>query len=80
MNIPHNAANIHGADLIIYTSAVKDDNPEIIEAKKQNIPLIDRATFLGTVMKEYSYRIAVAGCHGKTTSTSMISIIFRMLD
>lgn len=77
VNIPHNAANIHGADLIIYTSAVKDDNPEIIEAKKQNIPLIDRATFLGTVMKEYSYRIAVAGCHGKTTSTSMISIIFQ---
>lgn len=77
VNIPHNAANVHGADLVIYTSAVKDDNPEIIEAKKLNIPLMDRATLLGKVMKEYSYRIAVAGCHGKTTSTSMISIIFK---
>lgn len=77
VNIPHNAANVHGADLVIYTSAVKDDNPEIIEAKKLNIPLMDRATLLGEVMKEYSYRIAVAGCHGKTTSTSMISIIFK---
>lgn len=77
VNIPHNAANVHGADLVIYTSAVKDDNPEIIEAKKLNIPLMDRATLLGEVMKEYSYRIAVAGCHGKTTSASMISIIFK---
>ena len=62
VNIPHNAANIHGADLIIYISR-QDDNHEIIEAKSKS--LMDRATFLGAVMKEYSYRIAVAGCHGK---------------
>lgn len=77
IKISHNAENVHGADLVVYTSAVKDDNPEILEAKKLGIPLIDRAAFLGGIMKEYSYGIAVAGCHGKTTSTSMISIIFK---
>ncbi|MGI5998490.1 MAG: UDP-N-acetylmuramate--L-alanine ligase, partial [Lutispora sp.] len=77
IKISHYADNVHGADLVVYTSAVKDDNPEILEAKKLGIPLIDRAAFLGGIMKEYSYGIAVAGCHGKTTSTSMISIIFK---
>ncbi|SHJ08218.1 UDP-N-acetylmuramate--L-alanine ligase [Lutispora thermophila] len=77
VNIPQKAENVHGADLIVYTSAVKDDNPEIMEAKKLGIPLMGRATFLGKIMKEYSYGIAIAGCHGKTTSTSMVSIIFK---
>lgn len=77
VNIPHKAENVHGADLIVYTSAVKNDNPEIMEANRLGIPLMGRATFLGKIMKEYSYGIAVAGCHGKTTSTSMISIIFK---
>lgn len=77
ITIPHNAESVTGADLAVYTSAVKDDNPEIIKAKELNIPLMDRATFLGKIMKEYSYGIAIAGCHGKTTSTSMVSIIFK---
>lgn len=77
VNMPHKAENVYGADLVVYTSAVKDDNPEIMEAKKLGIPLMGRAAFLGKIMKEYSYGIAIAGCHGKTTSTSMISIIFK---
>jgi len=77
VNMPHKAENVYGADLIVYTSAVKDDNPEIMEANRLGIPLMGRAAFLGKIMKEYSYGIAVAGCHGKTTSTSMISIIFK---
>lgn len=77
INIPHKAENVIGADLAVYTSAVKDDNPEIIKAKELNIPLMDRAAFLGKIMKEYSYGIAISGCHGKTTATSMVSIIFK---
>lgn len=77
VSIPHNAENVIGADLAVYTSAVKNDNPEIMKAKELGIPLMDRAAFLGKIMKEYSYGVAVAGCHGKTTSTSMVSIIFK---
>ena len=73
--IGHSAENVHGADLVVYTAAVKEDNPEIIEAKKLNIPLMDRAEFLGDIMKEFQKRIAVSGTHGKTTTTSMIALI-----
>lgn len=75
--IPHNAQNVLGADLVVYTSAVKEDNPEMIKARELNLPIIDRASFLGSIMKEYGFGIAVAGCHGKTTSTSMISLILK---
>lgn len=75
--IPHNPKNVEGADLLVYTAAVKQDNCEIVRAKELGIPVIDRATFLGTIMKNYSYGIAIAGCHGKTTTTSMVSIILK---
>src|SRR5690554_4507279 len=45
----HSAQNIEGADLVVYTAAIKDDNPELMEAKKQNIPHMDRATLLGQI-------------------------------
>ncbi|MGE5629528.1 MAG: UDP-N-acetylmuramate--L-alanine ligase [Caulobacteraceae bacterium] len=75
--IPHDAKNVEGAELIVYTAAVKQDNCEIIRAKELKIPIIDRAEFLGMIMKKYSYGIAISGCHGKTTTTSMVSIIFK---
>ncbi len=75
--IPHEAENVRGAELVVYTAAVKEDNPEIIKSKELSIPLIDRATFLGHIMKKYSYGVAISGCHGKTTTTSMVSIIFN---
>jgi UDP-N-acetylmuramate--alanine ligase len=74
--IPHHSKeNIHNADLVVYTAAVKENNPELMEARNLNIPIIDRATLLGLIMKKYPCSIAVSGTHGKTTTTSMISMI-----
>ncbi len=80
--IGHFAENITDQNLVVYTSAVHDDNPEIIEAKKRNIKLIDRATMLGLIMKDYKTAISVAGTHGKTTATSMFAYVLMgaMLD
>lgn len=77
VTIPHNPKNVEAAELVVYTAAVKQDNCEIIRAKELGIPVIDRATFLGMIMKSYKYGIAIAGCHGKTTTTSMVSIIIK---
>ncbi|NFL55980.1 UDP-N-acetylmuramate--L-alanine ligase [Clostridium botulinum] len=71
--IGHKKENIKDADLIVYTAAIASDNPEIIEAKEKNIKLMDRADFLGDLMKGYKYNIAISGTHGKTTTTSMLS-------
>lgn len=69
----HAGKNIGNADLVVHTAAVKDDNPEMIEARKRGIRLIDRAEFLGALMKEYHHAVGVAGTHGKTTTTSMLA-------
>ncbi len=74
--IGHFPENVHGADIVVYTAAIKEDNPEIIEAKKLNLELIERSEFLGQITKAYSDTIAVSGTHGKTTTTSMITSIF----
>ena len=71
--IGHDAKNLVNVDLVVYTAAIPETNPEIVEAKKQNIQLMDRAEFLGLIMKGHKYNVAVAGTHGKTTCTSMIS-------
>lgn len=68
--------NIKNPDLVVYTAAIRDDNPEYAEAIRRKIPTIDRATLLGSIMKSYQYAVAVAGTHGKTTTTSMLSHIF----
>lgn len=73
--IGHDSQNIVDVDLVVYTAAIPETNPELIEAKKQNIMLMDRAEFLGLIMKGHKYNVAVAGTHGKTTCTSMISNI-----
>ena len=71
--IGHNKDNISGADLVVHTAAVHEDNPEMAEALKSGVRRIDRAEFLGAVMKEYKYSIGVAGTHGKTTTTSILA-------
>lgn len=75
IHIGHSANNIENADLIVYTAAISEDNPEIMKAKELGIPLMDRAEFLGEIMKGHNYNIAVSGTHGKTTTTSMLSHI-----
>lgn len=69
--IGHNSENLKDADLLVFSSAIPDDNPEVIQAKKMNIPCIKRAEMLGYLMKNKK-GIAVAGTHGKTTTTAMI--------
>lgn len=75
--IGHNKNNItNDVDLIIYTDAVNKDNVELEQARQNNIPIVDRATFLGALMKNYKDSIAISGTHGKTTTTSMLTTIF----
>lgn len=71
----HSAENVVNADLVVYTAAVKSDNPEYVYAKKNNIPVLERSDLLGQIMKKYTYSINISGTHGKTTTTSMVSKI-----
>lgn len=66
-------AGIEKASLVVYTAAAKSDNPEIIAAKEKGMLLIDRAEFLGAIMKNYKHAVGVSGTHGKTTTTSMLA-------
>ena len=70
----HAAANVQGADVLVYSSAVTPDNPEIIEATERKIPAIRRAEMLAEVMRLH-HGIAIAGTHGKTTTTSMLGMV-----
>lgn len=72
--IGHDAKNIHGSNLVIYSSAIGDDNPEIIEAKRLNTPLIRRAEALAMLMEGKTV-ITISGAHGKTTTTSLASYL-----
>ena len=72
----HKSENVEGCDAVVYTAAVHDDNPEMSRAAELGIPRIKRAEFLGYVMQDYKNRIGVAGMHGKSTTTSMISEVF----
>ncbi len=62
-------------DVVVYTAAIHDDNPEFAAAKAANLPMLARAELLGQIMRNYPTAIAVAGTHGKTTTTSMLSTI-----
>lgn len=73
----HNAENICDADLIVYSAAVSQENPELKAALEQGIPAVSRAEALGALMADYDMSIAISGTHGKTTTTSMISLILE---
>ena len=77
--IGHTAANVHSADVVVISSAVDASNPEVIEAHEHRIPVVARAEMLGELMR-YRHGIAVAGTHGKTTTTSLITAIFRAAE
>ena len=73
----HNKNNILGADVVVYSSAIRSDNPELVYAKKNKLIILKRAELLGLLAETYKTVIAVAGSHGKTTATAMISEIFE---
>ena len=70
----HNAANVAGATVVVTSSAVHTNNPEVLEAQAQKIPVIQRAEMLAELMR-LKYGIAIAGMHGKTTTTSMVAAV-----
>ncbi len=73
--IGHRAENADEADLLVFSAAVGHDNPEMKRAEERGIPILSRAQMLGLLMQEYENSIAVSGTHGKTTTTSMVSLI-----
>ena len=75
--IGQKAENIQdGIDVVVYTAAIHPDNPEFQEVKRRGIPMLTRAELLGEMMRNYKNAIAIAGTHGKTTTTSMVTEIF----
>src|ERR671928_2172432 len=71
----HAAENVNGAHVVVRSTAVRDDNPEITEARRRSIPVIPRAEMLGELMRLKPHTVAVAGSHGKTTTTSMVATV-----
>ncbi|MDX6445205.1 MAG: UDP-N-acetylmuramate--alanine ligase [Blastocatellia bacterium] len=71
----HAAENVGDAHVVVRSTAVRDDNPEIFEARRRSIPVIPRAEMLAELMRMKPYTVAVAGSHGKTTTTSMVATV-----
>jgi UDP-N-acetylmuramate--alanine ligase len=74
IDVGHRADNVRGADVVVYSSAIKPENPEIVEAQRSGIPVIPRAEMLAELMR-VKYGVAIAGSHGKTTTTSLVATI-----
>ena len=76
ITVGHQAQAVEGADFLIRTAAVHDDNPEIRHAREEGIPVFERAEAWGAIMQGYRNALCIAGTHGKTTTTSMATHIF----
>lgn len=76
VSIGHNEKNIVDQDVVVYSAAIKQDNPELVTAKSKNIPIIERADFLGELTRCYKDTVTISGTHGKSTTTSMVSLCF----
>lgn len=74
--VGHRADNTRGADVVVFSSAVQRDNPEVLAARAQGVPVIARAEMLAELMR-LKYGIAIAGSHGKTTTTSLVSTVLQ---
>jgi UDP-N-acetylmuramate--alanine ligase len=74
VHIGHRAENVAGADVVVVSSAINEENPEVAQALAQRIPVVKRAEMLGELMR-FRYSIAVAGTHGKTTTTSLVASV-----
>ncbi|MFI3209919.1 MAG: UDP-N-acetylmuramate--L-alanine ligase [Peptostreptococcaceae bacterium] len=81
ISIGHKKENItDDIDMVVYTAAISEDNEEFLATKEKNKLTVNRAAFLGHIMREYKNPIAVSGTHGKTSTTSMLSTIFEYAD
>ncbi|WP_437337011.1 UDP-N-acetylmuramate--L-alanine ligase [Sorangium sp. So ce394] len=76
IDIGHRAENVRGVDVVVYSSAIRPDNPELTEARALGIPAIGRAEMLAELMR-VKYGVAIAGSHGKTTTTSLVATVLR---
>jgi UDP-N-acetylmuramate--alanine ligase len=76
IDLGHRPENVHGADVVVYSSAIDSENPEVREARLRGIPVIPRAEMLAELMR-VKYGIAIAGSHGKTTTTSLVATVLR---
>ncbi len=76
VTLGHDLTNSRKADLIIYSAAIKSSDPEIVIAKQSGTPLVTRGEFVGFLTRSYKESICISGTHGKTTTTSMISLCF----
>lgn len=76
VTIGHNLEDVANANIVVYSAAVQQDDPEMLEAKKLQIPTIERADFLGELTRCYQDTICISGTHGKTTTTSMVALCF----
>jgi UDP-N-acetylmuramate--alanine ligase len=76
IDLGHRASNVRGADVVVFSSAIAPDNPEILEARASGTPVIGRAEMLAELMR-VKYGVAIAGSHGKTTTTSLIATVLR---
>lgn len=74
----HSAENVNGADLVVYSAAISEDNPERVAAKKLGIPTMERSKLLGAITRQYNNVVGVCGTHGKTTTSSMITQILYL--
>ena len=76
IHIGHAPENVHGASLIVYSAAISDDNPERAEARRLNIPEMERCDLIGELMAGHDFAVGISGTHGKTTTTSMLAQAF----
>ena len=76
IHVGHEASDIDGAEFVVRTAAIHDDNPEIAAARARGIPVFERAEAWGAIMQQYENAVCIAGTHGKTTTTSMATHIF----
>ena len=79
ISIGHNENNVSDSDLVVHSHAISDDNPELCEARRLDIPTVSRAEYLGAIMLGYNTRIGVSGSHGKSTTMAMLDTIFSRL-
>ncbi|WP_437280685.1 UDP-N-acetylmuramate--L-alanine ligase [Sorangium sp. So ce375] len=76
IDVGHRAENVRGVDVVVYSSAIRPDNPELTEARALGTPVIGRAEMLAELMR-VKYGVAIAGSHGKTTTTSLVATVLR---